>query len=119
MGLLRRSLFQGDRHVEAWLAPHHSRDVSASGSIVCQHDVARSEAADSAVAGLDLALAGEGDHVLTPGRGVPILGVAGCGLTKDNTFTTLKLPDLDLYLLKVGFAVGSRIESSDLHNGGL
>ena len=52
----------------ARLVADHAGNMAASGGVFGEHHVAGSEAANRAVAGLDLDLAGERDDILPPRR---------------------------------------------------
>ena len=112
-------LFQRYLDIETGLAPHHAGDVAAASEIVCQHDISWPKAPLCSVPNLDLALAGKGDDVLAARCWMPVLNLAGRTYAELYSFSGLKLFDLNLYLVKMGFAVVSCVESSDLHNPAL
>jgi hypothetical protein len=47
-------LLYGDCHKDAWLVTYGSRDMALTGSIVCEKDIAGTEAPLGAIADLDL-----------------------------------------------------------------
>lgn len=63
------SLFKGNHHVMARLTAHYPRDMAMPRGIVGEHDIARPEALDRAVAGLDFDLPSECNDILAS-RGI-------------------------------------------------
>jgi hypothetical protein len=98
--------------------------VSPTGGVLSQQYITRTKASHRAIASLNLCLAGQRNHVLTPGRRVPVLDVADRGSAKGDAGSGLKLcrlcgphwPEFHLYFLEVGLSVVSRIYSNNLHS---
>jgi hypothetical protein len=102
--------------IEPGPAAYDSRDVAPSPRIVGQHDVSRTEASHGSVADFDLRFSRERNHILAPGRRMPLLNVAGLGATKDDALSRLQFFVLYFNLLEMGMAVCAAIESGKLHD---
>jgi hypothetical protein len=107
----------------ARLPAHDSSDVAASGVVFGEHDVARPEATNRAVANFDLDLTGEGNDILPVGRWMVSAVVIGrCG-AEHNAMCRLKCRShhvLDRFhfnfqVFKVRFAVAAGVKSDNLH----
>ena len=98
-------------------------DVAVAGCILRKHYVARSKAANRAVAGFNFDLTGEYNDVLPPRSRVIIAQVIRRRGTKNNALGRLQHRrlhmsgwiELDFDIFEVGFIVRTCVESDDLH----
>jgi hypothetical protein len=84
-GLMRITLFYGDRHKNARVVAHGSRNMALTASIVCQIDIAGTEAALGAIADLDLTFTGKIDDILPSRRPMPGVEIVGENVAEDDT----------------------------------
>ena len=61
---MRFSLFYRDEYKAARLGAYVSRDMTLTGSILCQKNIARAEAPLGTIADLDVSFTGQVDHIL-------------------------------------------------------
>src|SRR5262245_267142 len=125
-GFRWRILFEWNHDAVARLAAYHPSDVAMAGGIVRKHDVAGPEAPYRAVAGLDLNLSGERNHILAPWRRV-IIAPMGCRHTAEEDplhrfklgyfHPSLKI-EFNVDFLKVRFIICAGVNSNDLHELG-
>ena len=91
--------------------------MALAGGVVCQKDVAGTEAPLRAIADFDLTLTGQVDHVLPSRRPMPVMEVAGRSVTENDALPGLELFDVHLDLFElVKLLVRSGVDSHDFHD---
>src|SRR5688572_20925817 len=79
----------------ARLAADHPRNMAPPGGVFGKHHVARSEAANRDVAGLDLHLAGKRDYILALGHRMKVAQMVRRRRAKDDSMSWLEGGSLD------------------------
>jgi hypothetical protein len=93
--------------------------MAPAGGVICKKDIAGSKAPLGSIADLDFTLTGQVDHVLAPGRHMPILDIAGRRVTENDALSGLEFPNIYVDFFKVRFTVRSAVDSYHFHDYGL
>jgi len=107
---------QRDGHEDARLATDGSRYMAPAGGVICQKDIAGTEASLGAIADLVFTLTGQVDHVRPSRRAMPVVESAWRSVAKNDALPRLKLFKLHLDLFEMRVAVRSGVDSRDFHD---
>ena len=105
------------------VAADDSGDMAAAGGVFGEHNVARAEAANRAVAGFDLDLAGERDDILPSRHDVIAAPMGRRRRTEHDAMGRLQRGNLvdalgihsNFDVFEVRFVVGAGVKSDDFH----
>jgi hypothetical protein len=117
--LIRFSLFQGDEYKAARLGAYVSGDMALTGSVVCQKNIARTEAPFGAIADFYLRFTGQVDDILAPRCPMPAVNVIRSSVTENDTIPRLEFFGLHFDFIEMRLAVRSGVKSGDFHGSAL
>ena len=95
------TLLYWNRDKYARLVTYRGREMSLTGQIVREIEIAGTEAVLGSIADLDFTFTREVNNILPPWSGMPTVDVVGGNVPENDPFTRLEFVDLHLDLVKM------------------